>query len=546
MIQIENLTKSYWAKKIFNNLFISWFDKFDKIWIIWENWVWKSTLLKLIYWLEKPDLWNIKFDLKEPLIGYMSQELEINLKECTILEYLKENSWYNEIEQKINEIYNNYNENLTKELWILQGQFEKLWWYDFERIVDVILEKLFGKNSVMANNHLPLLSWWQKSKILLTEALLKWWDILLLDEPTNNLDIEAINWLINFLENSQTFVLIVSHDKYFLNQVTNKTIEIKNWNVAIFSWNYDFYELQKNLETNRNNEAYEEYAEKFKELNQKLSQEYGKKSSLQKAKVGPDTDSRRKFQQNYAQNHSWWNIRKYKKELENLVKNKPEIEKKKPLIFDLSINKKVFWWIFIYDLEFKYENSSNWVECKKFEIQNWEKVLVVWNNASWKTTFLKLLNWELKPQKWKIKISPNIKIWNYSQEKKYLDETKLTLIEFLNFSGNNNKNWEQEDIHNILKKFNFTQEEKNLPIYLLSPWQKSRLLLALFSLVKYNTIFLDEPTNHLDLEAVDELEKALHNFNWNLIVVSHDKWFIDKINFDKKYEMRNGKLIEFL
>jgi ATPase subunit of ABC transporter with duplicated ATPase domains len=97
-----------------------------------------------------------------------------------------------------------------------------------------------------------------------------------------------------------------------------------------------------------------------------------------------------------------------------------------------------------------------------------------------------------------------------------------------------------------LKKFNFSEDEKKVKVSLLSPWQKNRLLLALFSLIKYNTIILDEPTNHLDLEAIDELEKTLQSFNWNIILVRHDKWFMDEINFDKKYETKNGKLTECL
>jgi ATP-binding cassette subfamily F protein 3/macrolide transport system ATP-binding/permease protein len=321
-------------------------------------------------------------------------------------------------------------------------------------------------------------------------------------------------------------------------------LELWKTEIKLYSGNYEFYEIQKELEQNQNDENYNEFAKKYGELKKKISKEYWKKSSLQHRKAWPDTDPRRKFGREYAQNSSWWEIRRYKKELEILLKNKPEIEKKKPLNFDLSIEEKVFWWISANNIEFKYPNSKNGISAEKFSVQNWEKVAIFWSNASGKTTFLKLLTWELKLQKWEIKISPNIKIWNYSQEKQYLEECELNLIEFLEKNCKDKKVLSLQ--HNVLKKFNFSEDDKKIKVSLLSPWQKNRLLLALFSLVKYNTIILDEPTNHLDLEAIDELEKTLQSFNWNLIVVSHDRWFMSEVNFNKKYEAKNGKLIERL
>jgi ATP-binding cassette subfamily F protein 3 len=108
---------------------------------------------------------------------------------------------------------------------------------------------------------------------------------LLLDEPTNNLDSKSIEWLIDYIDNSLSLVFIVSHDKYFLNQVTNKTLELGKNEIKLYSGNYDFYELEKNLEENKNDNEYLEYVEKYKDLNEKLSKEYGKKSSLKKAKA---------------------------------------------------------------------------------------------------------------------------------------------------------------------------------------------------------------------------------------------------------------------
>jgi ATP-binding cassette subfamily F protein 3 len=555
MLQIKNLTKSYWVKKLFDNFSISGFDKEDKIWIIWENGRWKSTLLKMIYWTIKADFWEIKFDIKEPLIGYMSQEMNSILeewiqKEVTILEYIKYNSWYEEIERKIMKIYNNYDEKSVKELWILQEKFEKLWWYNFDYKIETILFSLTWWE-INKNDKIWFLSGGQQSKVLLALALLKWWDVLLLDEPTNNLDQKSIEWLVEFLEDSSVFALIVSHDKYFLNQVTNKTLELGKNEVKLYGWNYNFYEIQKELEQNKNNENYNEFTEKFKQLKEKLDKEYSRKSGLKKVKENPWLPRivMWKYKDN-AQISSGKEIKRLKKEMEILARNKPEIEKKKTLNFDLSLLGKVYGWIFVKDLEFSYKNNVNDrqkhlnIFVRSFEIQNWEKVLITWNNGSGKTTFLKLLIWELKAQKWEIKISPNIKIWNYSQEKKFLDNCNLSLIEFLTSQfGEENK---EEFVHNIIKKFNFTEKEKNSLVSILSPWQKNRLLLALFSLTKYNTLILDEPTNHLDLEAIEELEKTLKDFNGNLIIVSHDKQFIENISFNKRYNMENWILKEFI
>lgn len=551
MFKIENLTKAYWNKLIFEGLKLWGFDKNDKVWIVWKNGVGKSTFLKLLSWEEKADSWKIVFDLKNIIVAYASQEIEEYFNDpkldskwaekYSVAEYLKWRSWYLALEERINFIYENYGEEFLEELESLQIKFESLWWYNFEDKLSFILWALTWKK-INIEDSISNLSGGQKNKILLASVLMRNADILLLDEPTNNLDSKAIDWLIEYILGLNCLLFVVSHNSYFLDKITNKTLEIEKATTNIYSWNYSFYCLEKEKKENREEKDFLEYKEKQRDLKSSLGNLQSKRTSTQKVSIRKDNDKFiPNFKREIAQNKTGNKIKKIKKDLELLEKNWINLENTRKLSFDFKNTDKIYGSIEIEKLSFSYPNSETRIFVEKFVLFPQEKILISWDNASGKTSFLKLLVWDLKKDSWIIKISPSLKIWNYSQEKSFLNDYKSSSLDFLTL-----KVWDEKvsDINNILLKAGFNQEEKNFPVSLLSPWQKNKLLLAYLVLSDFNTIILDEPTNHLDLEASKELLTAIKSFNANLVVVSHDKSFVSEIEFDRVYEMKDWILLE--
>ena len=506
----------------------------------------KVYSIKIVWWEVIPDSGTIEYNVKDPLIGYMPQELNKKAfdRSETIIDYLENITWVRKFWARIEEIYTkmsseSYDDSILDDLWDTQSQYEKLWGYEFDNIVDKVLDWL-KVEWISKTSKLISLSWWQKSKILLAWSLLTWWDILLLDEPTNNLDIRSIEWLIDYVKSKLVTILIVSHDKHFLNEVTNKMLELSLEGAQVYSGNYDFYKHEKELLLNRENFEYTQYVEKLDELKRKLNDLQSKRSSTSKVKrIKDNNKAAANKAREKAQNTSWSEIKKLKQQMEVLEKNKPHFNKpKRELKFSLSLSEKVHWWITVENVDFKYPNSDNWIKVENFSINSWEKVAILWNNWAWKSTLIKLINWGVEPQSWKVSISPSIVIWNYLQEHQLLDPEK-TVFNFLS----DQLDWVDEShINSVLARFNFNKEDREKKIWILSPWQRSRMLLSYFTIKKCNTLIFDEPTNHLDLEWVEQLELTLKEFNWNLIVISHDRDFIENIGFDSFYKVEKWVL----
>ncbi len=547
MIEIINLSKSYNQKEIFKDVSII-LNPNNKYGLVGDNWSGKTTFLRLILQQESLDSWKIIFHNQNIQIWYMKQEMSIEWN-ITIWEYIKSQTIIWIIETEMRTLEKNLQDKINlHKYWDLLNKFEKLDGYNFEEKINLmiiwIMWQKFNSNFIINN-----LSSWEKSKVLLICSLLSWKDLLLLDEPTNHLDYLSIKWLIDYLNKNKIMALIISHDRYFLDSVTNCILEIdsKFHKIIKYSGNYSFYEDQKLL-----NEKHSllEYEKKLEEINKakKLIQKAKEWTNrwMSNVKKLPDNDKWIKFaHEQSSQNSTWKKIKALYSKMQQIdINEKPEIKKK--MKFNLDLNSMPNSSIKFEKLKFGYKNSENVVNIDNFEISKNDKVVILWNNWSGKSTFLKLITWELIPNSWKIIIPLSLTIWNFTKEYLSLDKNKSAkdIIAWIIWNS-------ETEINRILTKFQFNIKEWLLKTSLLSPGQKTRLVLLIFDIKKYNTLLLDEPTNYLDIEAVKKLEENLQEFKGLVITVSHDFYFLSQISwnrflfFEKNYIKEIDSLDEY-
>jgi len=544
MIEINNFWKTIWSKTLYKDVNLSISNQVYAV--IWPNWSWKTTLFKCLVWLDKEYEWKISFDRKEPLIWYMEQELILlDNSETTILDYLKSKLWIIQLEEELNNLYEqlwnnteNYDE-LLKDVWEKQEKFEDLGWYMIDSKISEIITKLWFSEDDL-NRNIWSLSWWQKRKILLALVFLKWVDLVLLDEPTNDLDIKSISLLREYIKSQVFTLLVVSHDIDFINSISNKIIEVNPLTISINQYNlsYEDYVKLKEQELEKNIELYEKEQDEKRRLNKLLQEE--KNSTHKKARERKDNN---KWAYNKArevsQNETGKRINKIKQKMEELDTSKPV--QKKPLKFDLTTEDLSRWSILLKDVTYTYNSESDFgVKIDNLEISSWSRLFVLWDNWSWKSTIIKLITRQLISKNGEIKNNSSFRFWVFNQSHNELLESNNSLEYITKFI--NNKEIQEWDIFNWLARFWIKWDDVKKDIKLLSPWERSRVILTLFNLNKYNTLILDEPTNHLDIEAVEELIRTLNEFQWTLIIISHDINFIKSINKANYYLVDNWRI----
>jgi len=532
MLSIKGLKKSYWAKIIFDDASLKLNNKI-KSWLVWINGVWKSTLFKVISWLDQEYEWEIVHDNKTPLIWYMEQEIDMNNFDCTLIEFLRRYAWIEKVENLINYLLDKLEDtNNLESYWEQYELFERMWWYEFESKAHTILSSIGLWKYESSEVKVKQLSGGERNKLLLCGSILKWGDLLLLDEPTNNLDKKSIEWLINVLKESLASCLIISHDKYFLNAVVNKIFELNEWKFIEYSWDYKFYEREKKIQYENQFAEHERQQEEFKRM------ETSKKNLQDKARtIGEKWNTR--------DNDKWdWSSKVAKKlasqasSIKSRIKKTETIEKPKTvkeIEFKLTPEETPDWNITITDVSYSYpENPKFQLAIEGITINGKDKIYISWENGHWKSTFVKLLQWEIKPTSWNIHISQHIKIGVFSQDHGNLPG-QLTPIDYIESKWT----FPIEEVIYTLAKLWFEKDDREKQIMFLSPWMRARLVFSLLSLQHANCVIFDEPTNHIDIHTIKELEKAINWFNWMIFVVSHDSEFINNINFTKQISFKS-------
>lgn len=539
MLELKEVSKSFCGKVILSNISFT-VDYGEKAGIIGSNGVGKSTLLKIIARQLHQDSGEINTNTLES-IGYLKQEFEIPEESLSVTSFIK---WYigiDKLEKRLNELQEELekNESNIEEFCAVQEKYIRLDGYNFDYKLDNILNGL-GILPVVRNKKIKDLSGGQKSKIILAAVLLKGADLLLLDEPTNNLDIKSIEWLEGYLKSVNMPCLIVSHDRRFLNAVTTKTLEINFFDRTLSSYpgNYAQYREFKEAKEKRQLELYEAQQEKKKELQDSIRQKKDWASKGRKQGV-KDND---KYTRGYERDRSSGlagKARKIEKQIEKLDKiERPRVKKK--LKININFSKiKGSTMIYAKELICGYPNGFK-TSPITFEVKFGEKVIIVGKNGSGKSTFIKTLFSNLEKISGTMDIGTGLNIGYISQDTKI--DTDQDLEQFIIGSIDEEKLEDKSKVYTTLAQFNFTYEERQKKYAMLSPGERTRARLVIFSLLDINVLVFDEPTNHLDIEALEALEEVISSFDGTVIAISHDREFIGRVHPDKIYKMDNGNL----
>ncbi|HBT48377.1 MAG TPA: thiamine ABC transporter substrate-binding protein, partial [Caldanaerobacter subterraneus] len=505
VITVNNLTKSYGVDIILQNIsFIV--NEGDKIGVIGENGAGKSTLFNILAGTLEPDSGSIFVSANK--IGYLKQNTLID-SEKSIYEEVK--SVFAEIFQLENEIKaleerisntkdHKLLEKLFEEYSFLMDKYNELEGYSVESKVRGVLNGL-GFDMSQFDTPVANLSGGQKTRLMLAKILLLNPDVLLLDEPTNHLDIRSLEWLEQYLKFYSGTLLIISHDRYFLDKVVNKIFEIENHHLKVYEGNYTEYLKKKKEEVQAKLKAYEEQQKEIKRI----------KSII-------ETQRNRRTEKSVKMARSKEKLLEKMEIIEKPFLNKNSIKLK--FDFDIESGNDV---LTVKNLSLKFDRPvfSN----VSFDVKKGEKIALLGPNGAGKTSLLRIIAGEIKEFEGEIKFGTNVVTGYYEQEFKSLNPEKTVLDEI----WDENPYLTQTEVRTLLASFLFKDEEVFKTVASLSGGEKARLALLKLLLSKANFLLLDEPTNHLDLKAKEVLEESLLGYSGTVLFVSHDRYFIDKI-----------------
>ena len=447
------------------------------------------------------------------------------------------------LEARLHELENEMDDDQNKidEYCNIQNEYIRLDGYNIPYKLDKVLFGL-GLNQEIKSKKIKELSGGQKEKVMLASVLLKGTDLLILDEPTNNLDLKSIEWLEKYLKEIQCPIMIVSHDRKFLDDVVTKIIEIDYFtrNLIEYPGNYSEYKKFKQQQEEAKLKRYQEQQEKIGDLKKSINQ---KKEWAQKGNKQEVSD-KDKYTRGYLRDRSQTlasNAKKIENQISQMeIMDRPKIKNK--LHIEIPNSKKEGNTdIIAKDLVSGYDNGFK-TDPINLHIKYGERIVITGDNGSGKSTFLKTLIGEQKQIEGQTYIGNGIKIGYISQDTK--EQNNESIEEYVKNSLKNQKIEDSSIIYTVLSQFNFDYEERTKKYSILSPGERTRLKLAIFSLEDINTLILDEPTNHLDIEALEAIEEVLKDFNGTVIAISHDRQFIKNIYPNKILEFEKGKIQE--
>ncbi len=525
MIRFEGVSKIYSTDVVLKN--ISWeIKRGEKVGLVGSNGAGKSTQFKILIGEEEQTSGTI---IKEgnPKIAHLKQEFDCNLNFSVRQEL--ESSFKDiqivaikllEIENKMKLLdikKNPYElEIFVNQLAKYQAKFEALGGYKMQSDVEKILPKL-GFSIEDADKLVGNFSGGWQMKVALGKIILQKPDLLLLDEPTNHLDLETIFWLEEYISSLKIAVIIISHDRYFLDKLCKKIIFIDRGTSETYNGNYSFFVEQKSLNEESQNKAYQ------------LQQ---KEIELQKRYIDRFRASATRSSQ----------AKSREKQLKKISKIEAPIAKSKSPVFNFPecprSGKLV---LNIKNLSHSFEDKILFLDIN-LKISSGEKIAILGPNGCGKSTLLKIIMKKISPEIGEINLGKhNIIISYYEQnqaEALSLDERVIDLI------CNKSPEWSQKKVRTFLGGFGFRNETVFKYIKQLSGGEKARLSLALMIINPSNFLLLDEPTNHLDLQSKENLELAIKNYKGSLLIISHDRYFISKVA-NRIVEIKDSKLFSY-
>ncbi len=534
MLRVKGVQKSYGLLPVLSSVSFS-IERGQKIALVGHNGTGKTTLLRIIAGLEEPDSGSVSLN-RGTRIGYLPQDTGLVGKEV-VVEYLGRVSGITRLEEEISLLSKNQGgQTDTEKLGEIQAEFERLDGYAFDNRMQVVLDG-FGLDKSVRKKSLVELSSGQKIKVMLSGILLSGADLLLLDEPTNNLDLPALVWLEDYLKSSRAACIIVSHDRRFLDRIVRKILEI-NWSshtARMSSGTYSNYLEGVKKEITRQKSEFEEQKEEIARLKEAVREKKQQSDRGSKWKGSDNDKMLRGFKRDQAGRSA-----RVAKTIEKRIEHMDKLERpaeRDPFEIQIEAEKHHgSLHISTSDLVTGYKSGFR-IGPIDLSFRFGERVGILGLNGTGKSTLLKTLTGELEPVEGSVTIGSGIRFGNMMQEHESLPRDK-SLIDFLM----NKSRLDEEHAFNKLVRFGFDRAQVRSRIETLSPGRRARFLLALFSALSVNALILDEPTNHLDIEALDALEETLKSYRGTVIVVSHDRYFLESARLDSIYEIEGSRL----
>jgi ATPase subunit of ABC transporter with duplicated ATPase domains len=537
MIKAKKISKSYGSESVISDITFT-LERGQKVALVGHNGTGKTTLLKILAGIEKPDGGMLEMQ-SEICVGYLPQDTSLNGDE-TIAAYLSRVSGIEVLQNEMNELVNRLdNADSVKHYGMLQAKFEHLDGYSFSRRMELMLAGL-GLDG-LKDWRFSNLSSGQKIKVFLAGILLSGVDLLLLDEPTNNLDLPALIWLEDFLKKTAATCIVVSHDRRFLDKVVRKIFEI-DWNKRTLSITNGTYSDYLEASQKKLKSAQEEYRLQQEEIDRLTDLAKQKKTDAMRGArwKGSDND---KFLRGFKSDRaakSGKTARAIEKRIEHMGKIERPMERP-TFEINLEVTKEHgTQHISLRDLVAGYKDGFT-IGPITLEIQYGERIGIIGPNGSGKSTLLRTITGQLEPVSGRVLVGSGVEIGNMTQEHETLPREQ-SLFDFLK----GKTDLRDQDIYETLTRFGFAQRQVNDPISSLSPGGRARLTFALFSSISVNTLILDEPTNHLDIEALEGLEKVIQTYSGTIILVSHDRFFLETSRLDTTYMLSDGMLSKIL
>ncbi len=505
LLQANQIARYFGADTLFENIHLEVASK-ARIGLVGRNGAGKSTLLKIIANIEAPDAGQV-IKNKQASLGYLAQDTGLDSNETIWNEMLKAFESVRQMEKRMREVEVAIGEtpesdsryaSLLKEYDQLQHDFNDQNGYGYENEIRSVLHG-FKFDESFYDKEISTLSGGQKTRLALARMLLVKPDILILDEPTNHLDIETLAWLEDYLQGYSGALLIVSHDRYFLDRVVNEIYEISRHKIRHYTGNYSRYLDLKAAQLASDWKAYEKQQVEIEKLEDFVARNLVRASTTKRAQ------SRRKT-------------------LEKMDRlDRPDgKEKSAKFMFDIDkVSGNVV--LQVEEAAIGYEETLS--EPIDLDIRREDAIALVGPNGIGKSTLLKSLIGQLPFIKGQPHFGTNVTVGYYDQGQADLHGNKTILAEL----WDEHPTTPEKDIRNVLGGFLFSGEDVEKTIPLLSGGEKARVALAKLSMNKENFLILDEPTNHLDIDNKEVLENALIDYQGTLLFVSHDRYFINRI-----------------
>ena len=522
ILSVSNIHKSFHEVPVLKNVSFH-IEDYEKAAIVGINGAGKTTLLRIIMGELAPDEGLVTFS-KDKTVGYLSQHEAVSGENTIYQELLSSKQEILTMEQQIHAIElqmkNAAEDRLTQLMDTyasLTHAYEAANGYAYKSELVGVLKGL-GFAEEEFNKSVSTLSGGQKTRVALGKLLLLKPDLIILDEPTNHLDLHSIAWLETYLLNYKGAVIIVSHDRYFLDRIAGKIIEIDNTKSTVFSGNYSDYAAEKEIQRVSAYHAYMKQQQEIKHQEAVIEKlrSFNREKSIKRA------ESREKMLQKIEVLDKPTQVRN-----DMHLTLEPKFPSGNDVLQVEGLSKAF--------------GPLSLFENLYFELKKGEHVAIIGDNGTGKTTILKMINELLPPDQGTIRLGTNVQIGYYDQEHHVLHPEKTLFQEISDdYPSLNNT-----EIRNTLAAFLFTGEDVFKTIKTLSGGERGRLSLAKLMLSEANFLILDEPTNHLDIMSKEILEDALCAYTGTVLYVSHDRYFINR-TADRILDLNRRVLTNYL